>query len=209
MNFKYIFLIVIVLSGFISNAQREALKTFSAKGLQKIEFAADEIFKIEVKTIPAVKQVQIFTFSEGEYFNDIAVIVKRDLKTLKIASTYKERLTSGYDKLSAHKVYAVNLKIILPEGLKFMVISNIANVYAAGKFEHFEAELKSGDVQLKAFTGKALINTFTGNVHIETTQANLEANTNHGQLYMSPSLDFGNLIEVKSIYGDIEVRKIQ
>ena len=209
MNFRYIFLIVILCFQSVLYAQRERVQTFDASGIKFIQLKADEVFKIEIETKASAENIQLFTISEGEYFNDIALSVERDLNHLQITSTYKEILTSGYDKLSAHKVYAVNLKLIIPEGLQLTIISNIANVQAKGIFNFFEAELKSGACQLTSFTGKALVNTFTGDVSIQTTQAKVVASSNRGKVEIDHELDFGELIEVKSIYGSILVTKTQ
>ena len=194
---------------FSVHAQRERLQTIDAAGVKSIELQADEIFLIEIETRASANKIQLSTISEGEYFNDIALSVERDLDELQITSTYREILTSGYDKLSAHKVYAVNLKLIIPEGLQLVIISNIANVKAKGVFSFFEAELKSGSCHLSSFTGKALVNTFSGDINIETTQAEVAANSNHGNVIIDTSLNFGNLIMLKSIYGGIEVIKTQ
>lgn len=209
MAFKNLIFLTLLISNFAAKAQRERLQSIDAQGVKSVYLMANEVFNIEVKTNALAKNIQVATLSEGEYFNDIALLVQRDLNTLQITSTYKEILTSGYDKLSAHKVYAVSLKIIIPENIKLTIVSNIANVKAKGKYKFLEAQLKSGNFKLSKFSGRALVNTFTGNVSIKTTQAQVNAVTNHGNKQIDTSLDFGKLIEIKSIYGDIEVIKTQ
>ncbi len=189
-------------------AQRERLQIFSAEEIEEIIINADEIFKVQIEAA-STKEIQLYTLSEGEYFNDIGVNVQQTLNTFKITTAYKEILTSGFDKLSAHKLYAVNLKLVIPENLKVTITSNIASIHAKGDFEFLEAELKSGECDLRNYTGKAIINTLWGNVYIETKRANVEAKTHHGSLKIAKNLTFGPLVKVKSIYGNIEVIKIQ
>jgi len=193
---------------FSANAQREQVQTFGAAGIKEVILQVDEIFKVEIATA-STKEIKLFTISEGEYFNDIQVSAQQISNKLQVTSTYKEILTSGFDKLSAHKVYAVNLKLVIPENLKVIIVSNIASVYGEGKFNFFEAELKSGNCILQNYQGKALINTFQGSVSVTTKKGTVIANTNHGSLFVDKSLKSGNLIEIKSINGDVEVKKIQ
>ncbi|SHI63417.1 hypothetical protein SAMN04488096_103117 [Mesonia phycicola] len=205
---KVFSIVFMLLVQFHVKAQRERIQTFSAGGVKEIILQADEIFKVEISTV-STKEIKLFTISEGEYFNDIQITAQQTSNKLYIASAYKEILTSGFDKLSAHKVYAVNLKLIVPENLKVIIVSNIASVYGEGKFNFLEAELNSGDCVLQNYYGKALINTLQGDVFISTKNAKVTAETNNGSLFIDKKLNFGNLIEIKSINGDVEVKKIQ
>lgn len=192
----------------LSLAQRENIETIEAESIQEIVILADEVFKIELQTT-STNSIKIKSISEGEYLQNIHLQSKVKGKKLVLTSTYQEILTSGFDKLSAHKIYAVDLQLIIPENLKVTVISNLASVYAKGKYRYFEAELKSGRCELTNFDGEALINTFGGDVFIATSSAKVKATTNHGKKEVDRYLNSGELIQVKSISGDIKVMKTQ
>jgi len=208
MNNKLLFSIFFMLNFLQLKAQRETIQTFDASSIKEVIIEVDEVFNVEIKTANT-SVITLSTLSEGEYLNDIVIQTQQDLHSFQLNSQYREILTSGFDKLSAHKVYAVHLKLVIPKNLNVVVISNIASINVAGNFEKLEAELKSGACRLIDFSGIALINTFQGNVYVETTTANVKATTNHGNLQIDEELSFGQLIEIKSIYGDIEVRKAE
>ena len=84
-----------------------------------------------------------------------------------LKSEYIEILQSGYDKLSAHKVFSLEIKLIVPENLKIEIESNIASVTAIGEFEYLQIQLKQGNCEVLNFSGNALVNTFTGNIFFQ------------------------------------------
>jgi hypothetical protein len=208
MKNNLLFVLFFILNFLQLKAQRETIQTFDASSIKEVIIEVDEVFNVEIETAntPVIK---LSTLSEGEYLNEIVIQTQQDLHSFQLNSQYREILTSGFDKLSAHKVYAVHLKLVIPKNLNVIVISNIASLNAVGNFKKLEAELKSGACRLIDFSGQALINTFQGNVYVETTTANVKATTNHGNLQIDEKLSFGSLIEIKSIYGDVEVRKAE
>lgn len=208
MFFKKLLILFISIFGNSLVAQIENTETIDAEGIQEIIILADEIFQVEINTA-SKNSVEIKSISEGEYLQHIHVQSKIAGEKLVLTSAYQEILTSGFDKLSAHKVYAVNLQLSIPENLKVTVISNLASVYAQGSFRYFEVELKSGRCELINFQGEALINTYGGDVWVETNRANVDAQTNHGKIQVDKSLKSGEPIHIKSISGDIKVMKTQ
>ncbi|WP_121667354.1 DUF4097 family beta strand repeat-containing protein [Mesonia aquimarina] len=192
----------------VSFGQKKSVKVFENFSADWVEIDADEVFKITLKT-SASNQLKLTVFSEGEYLQDINVHTELQENRLLVSTAYPEILTSGYDKLSAHKVFSVSLVIEIPKSKKILITSNIASVFAKGKYAYFEAELGAGRCELKNFTGNALINTFKGNVYVETSQSNIKATSNHGKVYIPKNNTIGKEIRIKSIYGDILVKNPQ
>jgi len=208
MKNKLLLALFFMLNFLLLNAQKKTIQTFEASSIKEVIVQVDEVFNVEIETADS-SVITLSTFSEGEYFNDIVIQTKQDLYSFQLNSQYQKILTSGFDKLSAHKVYAVKLRLVIPENLKVVVTSNIASLKATGSFKSLEAELKSGACQLLSFSGKALLNTFQGNIYVETISANIKASTNHGNLQIDENLKNGQLMEIKSIYGNIEVKKTE
>ncbi|MDR6300045.1 hypothetical protein [Mesonia maritima] len=206
-NFYATFIIALLssISGF---GQRESVQIFEAETISELYINADEVFKITLETTQTDK-IKLAVFSEGEYTQQIGIKTEQKGNQLHIFSAYPEILTSGYDKLSAHKVFAVILHITLPKHKKVIIQSNIASVYASGTYNYFETELTSGKCSLTSFSGEAIINTIKGDVLIETNQANLETSSTYGSIKTPPKHPDGQKISAKSIYGNIIVKKTQ
>ena len=137
------------------------------------------------------------------------IILDTEIKDgeLKITSRYPQELAGGYDKLSAHKVFAMEVEIRVPEGLEVVITSNLASVIASGNFERFHADLKQGYCKLLDFSGSAVINTYSGDILVETDSGAIEAKSRHGKLILPDFLPGQMPLRLTSIDGDIQVRK--
>lgn len=192
----------------MANAQKATQQSLAAENITNIVIDADEVFSISIKASKR-KNILITTRSQGEYFQEIRLKSHVENHTLFLASEFREILTSGYDKLSAHKVYSFQVKLEIPKNLEVLVFSNIASVEASGDFKTFEAELKSGSCSLKNFSGNAILNTYNGNIFVKTAPATIEATSRNGKVTVPTGFSGKNHIRAKSIHGNILVEKIE
>lgn len=202
---KTLYLFVILISG-IGFAQKDTREIIDAKNIAEIYIDTDEVFLINILT-EKTSEVKIKTHSEGEYFDDIILETFVSGSQLNIKTRYPKRLTGGYDKLSAHKVFSLEIELRIPEDLEVSISSNIASVQGKGNFKSVYAELKQGYCKLREFTGAAVINTFSGNIFIETSSGLIEANSRNGKVEVPQFLPGRNPLRLTSIDGNIMVRK--
>ena len=196
-----IFLFVSSLTAF---AQKDTSQLLESKGIEQINIDTDEVFKINLKTVSG-DQIKIKTHAAGEYYNDISIDLEQKADVLNITSQFREILQSGFDKLSAHKVFALEISMEIPEGMQVYINSNIASVEAAGSYKYLQVQLNSGHCNLTSFIGNALINTFNGAINIETTDATVVANSRNGTLSLPPDFPGIYQIHATSINGNIRV----
>ncbi len=196
-----ILLFVISISGF---AQKDTSQLISANGISQINIDTDEVFKINLKTVSG-DQIKITTHAAGEYYNDISIDLDQKKDVLYITSQFREILQSGFDKLSAHKVFALEVSMEIPAGMQVYINSNIASVEAAGTYKYLQVQLNSGHCNITSFLGNALINTFNGAINIETTDATVVASSRNGTLSLPPDFPGIHQIHATSINGDIRV----
>ncbi|HKJ47642.1 MAG TPA: hypothetical protein VJ973_01055, partial [Christiangramia sp.] len=126
---------------------------------------------------------------------------------LQIITDYPQRLAGGYDKLSAHKVFSLEIELEVPFNMQVNIISNIASLKAKGAYASIFAELKDGYCQLLDFSGEAVINTFSGNITVETSAGIIEANSRNGEVEIPEFLPGQNPLKLTSIDGNIKVLK--
>ena len=193
-------------TNLICTAQKNTNRIIDIGNIEQIDINLDEVYKIKITTSKTAK-IKITTHSEGEYYNDIALETTRESNTLKIKSTYPAILTGGYDKLSAHKVFSLEVEISIPEDMVVNTYSNLAAVIAQGKFKSFRANLKQGYCKLTNVSGEVAINTFKGDIIVATKTGSIKANTRHGNLHLPEFLSGKNPITLMSIDGDITVLK--
>lgn len=215
MNFisvnKFAFkLLLLLLVCFLTNglqAQKITEQTIDALGIKRIFIQSDEVFRVNITTTNTDK-ISLKTESEGIYAQKIAMLVTRKKKQLLLTSAYEKILSSGYDKLSATKVFSLAVSLRIPKGMEVVVSSNLASVFANGEFDFLETELKGGRCELKNFSGEAILNTYDGDIVIETKAATVHASSRNGTVNIPNDLPSGGEILAKTIDGDIIVKKI-
>ena len=203
---KRILLLLLVMSGSYVTAQKNTREIISAENISTIHINTDEVYLINIVTTNT-SEIRIRTHSEGEYFDDIILESAVKDGRLKIKTRYPEILTGGSDKLSAHKVFSLEIEMGVPDNLEVIISSNIASVQGRGEFKTIYADLKQGYFKMLDFKGSAVVNTFTGNIYMETSSGLIEANSRNGKVDIPEFLPGRNPLRLTSIDGDIMVRK--
>ena len=185
-------------------SQKEVSQVLDAGNINNIVLSSDEIFRITIKTAP-VHTISITSQADGEYFNDISLDSEIKGKTMYLKSRFPEALQGGFDKLSAHKVFAMEVKLEVPENMSVEINSNVASAFLVGEFDDVLVQLKSGSFYSKNFSGNAIINTFDGNINLTTSNALIDAESRHGKVLLPHFAGGTHKIKLMSINGDIEV----
>jgi hypothetical protein len=198
------FLVLIFSFPFLGQAQNRLTREIELNEIKVLQLNLDEVFAVEIITGDFAK-LKLISKSEGEYAQELRLDVNEIDETLHISSLFDAILTSGYDKLSSHKVISFQLKLYVPERLQVYLNSNIANVKLVGKLAYFEADLKSGACHLLKHEGNAKINTYRGDIEVETRDAEIKAETRSGTLQLQEANYKKYLLELKSVESNIEV----
>ncbi|WP_372917653.1 hypothetical protein [Salegentibacter sp.] len=186
--------------------QKETLETLDAKNVEAIRIFANEVSSISIET-SSTKTISAATHSEGEYYNRIGLDIKREDETLILNSKFPQALSGGFDKLSAHKVFSIDLKLLIPAGLRVFVKSDQASLTATGDYSLFEAELNQGFCDLIDFSGNGRVQTIMGDIHFETRDTRIEAESRNGRMQKSLPQSGSNLLKLSSVNGDISLLK--
>lgn len=203
---RYVILHFFLLLSFSAMSQKDSERSFEAATIKQLEIYIDEVHKIDIKTYPG-SEVLLISHSEGEYYNDIHLKMERLEEKFILSSVFKEDLQEGYDKLSAHKVFSLEVTLKIPEHLVVYLKSNIATVTAHGKYKELKVELQMGACTLLDFTGNAVVNTYRGPIQVETGDANINAFSRNGSVDLPAGIRGNHQLELQSIYGDIRVRE--
>ena len=201
---KNIFLFFFLLFSFQVFSQKETVERVDAAEVTHIVFDSDEVYKILITT-SSTNQVVIKSRTEGEYFNNISIDAEVRGSTLFLESRFREALADGFDKLGAHKVFVIEVELIIPENLNVEVSSNVASAYIEGDYKNVFIELKNGSCYLQNFSGNAIINTFDGNIEVAAKNISVEAESRHGTLNVPIVAQGVHLLKLKSINGNIKV----
>jgi len=199
----FLLFILVSSSGF---CQKNTSRIFDANNIKQLYIETDEVYKITIKA-SQIDKVTLTSHTEGEYYNDIALNMEMENDKMILTSAFNEDLQGGFDKLSAHKVFSLELTLEIPEGLEVFISSNIASVIGSGDFKSLDIELQSGYCKLDPFVGNAIINTYKGSIYMVTNSATIIANSRNGSVKIPKDLLGSHQIKLTSIDGDISVVK--
>ncbi|WP_299259496.1 hypothetical protein [uncultured Aquimarina sp.] len=200
----FFFLIFLTLSISVQS-QSTFNKSIDATDLSEVLIFLDDTFQIEI-TNTSENKIIVNGISEGEYQNNILINAKRKEDSLIIIDDVQPFSENHNDKLSAHKVIVLKVKIQIPQHLRVTVKSRIASLQLDAKIKSLFVELNSGDCLLQNFIGNATINTLEGDITVYTKNSTITAMTKSGILSIEKT--FGqHQIELKSITGNISVYK--
>lgn len=201
------FIIPILISLFFIEtgfSQKDTSQSFDAQKLEQLYIYTDEVFKINLLTSDT-DQIILTSHTDGEYFNEISLETEMLQNKMILTSKFRKILQGGYDKLSAHKVFSMEITLEIPENIQVFVRSNIASVTGKGTFKNLQIELKSGYCRLEYLEGNAVINTYNGSIWVAAHNSKITANSRNGRVNMPAPAHGKYQVNLTSINGNISV----
>lgn len=185
-------------------AQKDIQKRIDATGLKGVFIDTDAVFKIDIDTQKS-NEIIIESGIEGETFETVTLETEVSNKLLVITSGRAFDFEAIDDKLAAHKVMSITLKITMPPHLEFWVDSTLASVWANGDYKYINFNLSSGNCKLTNFSASGIINTESGNITAQIKDTQVEANTRNGKQIIENNDSGSYSLRLRSIDGNIVV----
>lgn len=205
--FMAIATVVLFLSGgSVLKAQKRSVRTFDATTLTKLEIDAEKIFEVILEESTG-DLLQAEVAIEGEYQQEMTLGVKTEGSTLFLKGLFLPTFEDPNDKLSAHKVLSVRLKLKIPHHLMVSLTGLSTRVVATGYFE---------DLQLRTAKGPVVLNRPEGMIHVRTTGGMIKASqcagfvsatSSYGHVYRGTLPEGRSTLILRSVSGDIYMNK--
>jgi len=167
-------------------------------------FDLDNVFTIKLSSTKS-NQVIIKAISEGEYANHFVITKKRENKTLHISGNIAFTFPNNQDKLSAHKVHAIAVEILVPEHLQTFVSSDIGNVSITGKYNSLGTNLLSGNSYLSNVFGDFDIKTVNGDINLTANRGMVNAVSKLGTIIQEVLPNGKSNFQLKTTKGNIKI----
>ncbi|MRT17737.1 hypothetical protein F3C99_12320 [Vitellibacter sp. q18] len=205
-----VFLFVIILSGnFDSLAQKTIEKQYSSNGIKALSIVDDAIFKVAVVSSPE-KTIRLIAHFSGEHAESLVLEEKEFGGTLFLKTAFVPYFKPDNDKLSVHKLMAIEMELVVPETLSVEIISKLASVSFTGTVHNLWVSLENGNCELRNFQGNARLKTTKGAIQI------LALPTVHGEAHSIAGRVENNLgekgkffIEAESVSGNISMHQTE
>lgn len=204
MMIRYIVFFLSVIFTLNCFAQKQQEIRIEADALEGINIASDEISEIEITT-STENTVKISSGVQGETYQSMLINTSVEDGYLNITSGRTPFYKAIDDKLAAHKVLSVVLKLTIPKNLKLRITNTLASVNLTGTFESINLNLGQGDCNLNDFLGNGTVNTRSGSITVRTQKTKIEANSRHGSVTVEDAPIETHRLELKSLTGSISV----
>ena len=204
LGFFVMFYLFFVIHGF---SQKTVEKSWEGTAFDTLEIISDEVFKIEI-IAGDFSKIMLQATIAGENFESMNIGASEKDKVLTLKPSYRPYFTPKNDKLAAHKLLSIEMKIHIPEGMIVYVSSKLASIETLGMFQKLDVNLRDGQCILKEFTGNAKINTHLGDIIVfATSQVFGTALTKNGNVTNKLSVSGKYILNAESVNGNISLYK--
>ncbi len=189
-------------------AQKIVKKSFINPKIEAITLNVTNSFELSVDTAPG-NEILVEAIIDGEYRNDLLVNVKASGTTLLIDTEFQPNFKNPNDKLSAHKVISIALKVLLPERKRVTIFGTGCHVTAKGRYDKLKITLSDGRCHLKSIYGTAVVATLSGTISVLARNAEIKATSKYGRVGRNQIPSGDTFYDVSSVTGDILLDKIE
>jgi len=189
-------------------AQKVVKKSIVNSAISLIQIDVNNCFKIELETTDT-DEILVEAFIDGEYTQDLELTVKEEGSTLVVDSDFSPTFVIPNDKLSAHKVVSIALKVLLPKYKNVTVFGASCNVTVTGKYENLKVSLNDGFCVLNEVSQNVEIITQSGDISVRSLKAKIMANSAYGTIEKNNIPIGDNHFKLRSTTGDIYLKKME
>ncbi|MBU2900841.1 hypothetical protein [Maribacter dokdonensis] len=198
----------LLLYSFAVNAQKKVYKSVLDDHIELIQVDATNCFIVEVETSND-NQITVQTEIEGEYSQYLEIEVFTNGNTLLIDTGFTPNFKNPNDKLSAHKVISIAIKIIMPIQKKLEVFGTNARVVVEGTYKEVNISLSDGACFLNNVLGSTKVKTQSGNISVVAKAADITTVSKYGDVSRNP-IPFGtSSFLLETITGNILLSKTE
>ncbi|WP_347373471.1 hypothetical protein [Aequorivita sp. Q41] len=198
----YTILFLIFGSSFCA-AQKVIQKEFSSNEIHAISIKDDAIYSINVEATER-KTVLLAVYISGEHSESVVIEERLSDGTLALNTGFMPFFTLENDKLAAHKVMAIEIKLTVPKTISVVLKSKLASLETKGAIKDLAVFLQDGNCTLIDYSGNAHLKTRNGNitVHAQKTVSG-SAISENGTVENLLLKNGEYIIEAESINGNI------
>jgi hypothetical protein len=205
---KPLLLMALLLSFFPVASQKIVRKTIAPPLTNMLQIDARQCSRVELET-RAVETLEVEAIIDGEYSNEIMLQFGEEGSTTTVEAGVQPLFKPPNDKLSAHKVVSISLKVILPENRRVQLYGSRATFTARGTYESLHLILEKGGCSLLNVTGQAEVSTRTADIYVESPGATILAESRYGTIspHRIPSGD--TYYKLWTISGNIRLIRME
>ena len=205
---RLVAVVIFLMVSCILHAQKKVIKTIENPNVSFIQIDGKNCFSLALETVD-IPRITVEASIDGEYLQDLLVNVKEEGSTVLVSTGFQPNFVFPNDKLSAHKVISISLKISIPNYINVNVYGTSTNVGVKGHYANLKISLSDGKCTLNGSGENVDINTQSGNIEVITTNAQIIASTKYGKINREAFASGDDHFTLNSVTGNISIRKTE
>tara|TARA_R110000744_G_scaffold116711_1_gene218247 strand:+ start:256 stop:876 length:621 start_codon:yes stop_codon:yes gene_type:complete len=200
--------VIFLMVSCILHAQKKVVKTIENSNVSFIQIDGNNCFSLTLETVD-ISKIKVEASIDGEYLQDLLVNVKQEGTTVLVSTGFQPNFVFPNDKLSAHKVISISLKISIPKNLNVNIYGTSTNVGVTGHYANLKISLSDGNCTLNGRGKNVDVNTQSGNIELISTNAQIMATTKYGKIKREVIASGDDHFALNSVTGNIRIRKTE
>ncbi|MEA1786563.1 hypothetical protein U1E44_10710 [Arenibacter sp. GZD96] len=192
----------------VSYGQKITHKTLIDPETTSIHLNAANVYQVQLAT-RETKEMNIEAFIDGEYSGEQLVQITKNGGTSVVSVEFQPNFEMPNDKLSAHKVLSVALKIEVPQGKRFYLYGSEANVSITGVYSHLKVVLNDGNCTLYHVQAPVVVQTQSGVITTKGAYATIEAFSKYGAVFGEAHTSGKYSYHLSTVTGNIYLNKTE
>lgn len=191
-----------------TNAQKLIRKSIVNSDISHIQIDVKNCFEIDLTTADSdalIIEAQI----DGEYEKDLLLNISEKGSTIIVNAEFQPNFIKPNDKLSAHKVISIALKVKLPRQKDVHVYGTNCNVVASGNYRLLKVSSNDGRCDLYNVAGAVEVLTQSGPIFVKYSNAVISAKSKYGKVIGNVSKKGNSNYSLSTITGDILLRRVE
>lgn len=179
---KRAFSILLIIAANFLNAQKIVRKSIIAPTVSYIHIDTNNCFQVFMETIDT-DEMTVEASIDGEYRKDLVLKIGREGTTVEVSVGFQPNFMPPNDKLSAHKVISIALKIQMPGHKNVQVFGTSSNLTATGNYANLKVSLDDGNCILDGVATDAEVITQSGEIRWINANTDVVAVSKYGKVY--------------------------
>lgn len=202
------FFILLFFYFHILPAQKVVKKAIVNHEITSINIDVTNCYKLVLDTT-AYNEMVLEATIDGEYKKDLVLNSEQKGHTIHVSNGFQPIFKNPNDKLSAHKVISIALKINIPKNKSVMVYGSDCNVTVAGNYRKIKIILDDGICILNNVSKSVTVMTRSGDISAYTRGAEVIANSKYGSVLSDKIPAKNDHYVLTTITGNISIRKTE
>ncbi len=208
MNPRPLFFLFIFFPFHLLVSQKIIEKTYVNPEIGAVNIDAAQFFELSVET-SAGDEMIIEATIDGEYRKDLLLRVTEEGHTIFVGSDFQPNFSNPNDKLSAHKVISIQVRMVLPRYKDVVIYGQSCNVKVQGIYSDLSVSLNDGQCILYEVSESASVQTQSGNIFVHTSKAKIRSINKYGKIFKDDIQVGDDHFLLNTVTGNIFLRKTE